>query len=120
MQAEPITLDGTSRGSIQTFFYPVCYVQIFRPCSWTDLHAFMEEGDTFRQEMSKRAHWLDEQKIRHRMKYDRVIDDPDRPHYYRLFIEFSTMDGAEQYIERWTEWAAELSTKLLDMLGKLT
>lgn len=68
--------------------------------------------------MNQRSLWLTEQKIRHKVRYDRVIDDPDRPHYYRLFIEFAAMDGAERYIEEWTEWAAELSTKLLDMLGR--
>jgi len=102
MHAEAIQLDETSRGLIQTFFYPVSYVQVFRPCNWEQFDEFIWEDDKFHIMMCERIFWLDDQKIKHVMRYDIASDNPEMPHRYRLYVEFSRKKDAEAYRIRWT------------------
>lgn len=107
MQAEPIVSDTTSRGVINTHFYPISLVQIFRPCSWNDLSTYMCEGDRFRAVVAERQQWINENHIKGRVHFQ-VVSDPNEiePNFYRLFVEFTCMRDAELYRNRWMEWAA--------------
>lgn len=101
MQAEAILLDGTIKGPIHSFFYPIKYVQVFRPCGWDDVENYLCESDTFREIMSERVEWLVGERIKYIMNF--TVDRPDLslPHHYRLFTEFAYKEGAEAYMTRW-------------------
>lgn len=94
-------MDDTNRGIIHRYFYPIAYVQTFRPCSWTDVRAYICEGEAFRELVTERHRWLVEYKIKCRVDYRSMQEDPEQPNFYRLETGFSCCRDAALYLARW-------------------
>lgn len=102
MQAEALMVDHTDRGVIHRYFYPISYVQDFRPCSWDQFETYVCEGETFRALMMDRHRWAVDEHIKCLIYYNTIQDDPETPPVYRLFVEFTCNAHAEAYIARWS------------------
>lgn len=104
MQNDPIKVDETPRGWFNRLCYPVCLVQVFRPCPWSQLRDYLCEGEYFRDEIFKdRIAWLEDSKLKHNIRYDSVEEDLEEssPRVYRIFVEFTCTADAIAYKQRW-------------------
>lgn len=102
MQADAILVDDTPRGIIHRYFYPLAYVQAFRPCSWDNLREYICEGEVFRDIIVERWMWTKDHQIKCHMNYQTFQCDPNLPPEYRLFTCFGREEQAQAYLQRWT------------------
>lgn len=102
MQVGPLEEDSRQRDWLNRFFYPVALVQTFRPCHWSNLRDFFEEGEVFHGFYKERALWLKDCKIRCNLHYCTEELTTELPREYRLYTEFKSLEGAEAYKLRWS------------------